>query len=101
MHPPTNNHASSFTQAQLLWMGSEFDAVTEHVPDWNRHLLLAREMHDTQAHPAFTTACCCSQLGRALLRSKKIDKREGERGSVAVEEGNDPSPGPGPLIKAK
>ena len=31
-------------------MGSEFDAVPEHVPDWNRHLLLAREMHDTQAH---------------------------------------------------
>ena len=31
-------------------MGSEFDAVTEHVPDWNRHLLLAREMLHTQAH---------------------------------------------------
>jgi hypothetical protein len=31
-------------------MGSEFDAVPEHVPDWYRHLLLAREMHDTQAY---------------------------------------------------
>ena len=38
------------SQAQLLWMGSDFDAVPEHVPNWNRHLLLAREMHDTQAH---------------------------------------------------
>ena len=38
------------SQAQLLWMGSEFDAVPEHVPDWNRHLRLAREMLDTQAH---------------------------------------------------
>ena len=38
------------SQAQLLWMGSEFDAVPEHVPDWNRHLLLARKMHDAQAH---------------------------------------------------
>ena len=24
-------------------MGSEFDAVPEHVPDWNRHLRLARK----------------------------------------------------------
>ena len=46
-HAPTNNHVSSFTGAA---MGSEFDAVTEHVPDWNRHLRLAREMLDTQAH---------------------------------------------------
>ena len=38
------------SQAQLLWMGSEFDEVPEHVPDWNRHLRLAREMLDTQAH---------------------------------------------------
>ena len=38
------------SQAQLLWMGSEFDAVPEHVPDWNRYLRLAREMLDTQAH---------------------------------------------------
>jgi len=38
------------SQAQLLWMGSEFDAVTEHVPDRYRHLRLAREMLDTQAH---------------------------------------------------
>jgi len=30
------------SQAQLLWMGSEFDAVTEHVPDRYRHLRLAR-----------------------------------------------------------
>ena len=38
------------SQAQLLWMGSDFDAVPEHVPNWNRHLQLAREMLDTQAH---------------------------------------------------
>ena len=51
------------SQAQLLWMGSEFDAVPEHVPYWYRHLLLAREMHDTQAyrltphtHPAHSPA---------------------------------------------
>ena len=59
-------------------MGSEFDAVPEHVPYWYRHLLLAREMHDTQAHPAFTTACCCSQLGRALQKQKNRQKRENE-----------------------
>ena len=31
-------------------MVTEFDAVPELVPDWNRHPLLASEMHDTKAH---------------------------------------------------
>ena len=31
-------------------MVTEFDAVPELVPDWNRHPLLASEMHGTKAH---------------------------------------------------
>jgi hypothetical protein len=31
-------------------MDTEFDAVPELVPDWNRHLRLASEMHCTIAH---------------------------------------------------
>ena len=41
------------SQAELLYfrkMDTEFDAVPELVPDWNRHPRLASEMHCTIAH---------------------------------------------------